>query len=117
MKTLIREPPLYWNAMVDFNQRMAVPKPVAQKLAIAADDAATQAEYDDSVEHKTVRRLRMSANSLRADANDPNKDGEFVSVRAEDVVRATKHSTQEFTKFRTEAISASLSMLSNYEFV
>jgi len=111
------EPPLYWNAMVDFNQRMAVPKPVAQKLAIAADDAATQGQYDDSFDAATVARLRMSADSLRQDAKDATKDGEFVSVRAEDVVRATKYSTREFTKFRTDAISASLSMLSNYDFV
>lgn len=99
--------------MTTTKRRMAVPKPVAKKLAIAADDAATQAEYDDSVDHKTVARLRMSATHFRT-ASKQNDGGEFVSVYAQDVARTVHNSTEAFARFRTDTITASLTMLEHY---
>lgn len=93
-------------------ERIAIQNSVAKKLAMAADDAATQGEYKGMSAARQTE-LRLAANKLRSAANR-NGPGQFVSVRPKDVRAALVDTTRSFERHQGECIEAGLAMLGHY---
>lgn len=91
---------------------MAIQNSVAKKLAMAADDAATQGEYKGMSPAKQME-LRLVANKLRSAANR-NGPGQFVAVRPRDVRAALVDTTRSFERHQGEYVEAGLAMLGHY---